>query len=744
MNNPNLYWSRRVDALAEQIPPANDCQFFGSEAYREYSQTSARNMVIGITDSLNQRGYKISDAEANRRADSITVMMEADPSMTACTNGDLIILGHESDLVRTYNTREERHFAIQGLRVHEVGHILFTDFPTNAYWTDQLSAGKWFPEPPKRITTPGGMGLNTELAKGDPSFCQAFAMVARQIENSLEDGFIEREITDLYGGLAAGELATVNSVLFDVSPTFEVGMKEKDASEFGCMMTQILLYAKFDASKEEGMDDVQREIFDECIDIIDEGKYERDSRKRLKCVNELCCVLYPLFEKYVKDMANKIQKQQNQQSNGQKGKSGKGAGTGSAGQGSSNQQGQAGNGQSGNNQQNGNQGQSGGTQNQSGDAGQQPSPEAIKKALEQAVKAAQKAAQQAGKSQETQNRNTQSVTQSAAKTPEAKAHQFGKQSPHQTTASSKGASRGESDLSAAELDVSIIEKNRKQEEAQKKANAEAREALKRETQEISKEIGTGVQVVYAEQVNENNIAIYRRLSQDLLGVTKNLERRLKTTIRDEENDDTVSGLPMGSRVEARLAYHQDGKIFSRKNFPRDNPRLAVGYLCDESGSMSRDAILASIRTGIIIQDLCERMGLPCYVCGFTTGYGGLQIIDYVDKNVDGKDKYRITGMSSRGGTPTAPAMQYMASKLRREQTERRLLIVSTDGCSSGGRDAVQAAIRKLQKDHIVTIGAGIGASRSQVQNEFGANFLDINDLDTMPKILCDIVRKNLA
>ena len=101
---------------------------------------------------------------------------------------------------------------------------------------------------------------------------------------------------------------------------------------------------------------------------------------------------------------------------------------------------------------------------------------------------------------------------------------------------------------------------------------------------------------------------------------------------------------MGSRVEARLAYHRDGKIFSRKNFPRDNPRLAVGYLCDESGSMRDDAIEASIRTGIIIQDLCYRMELPCYVCGFTTSGFGLQIINYVDQDIDGKDKYRITGI----------------------------------------------------------------------------------------------------
>lgn len=215
-------------------------------------------------------------------------------------------------------------------------------------------------------------------------------------------------------------------------------------------------------------------------------------------------------------------------------------------------------------------------------------------------------------------------------------------------------------------------------------------------------------------------------------------------IRDEENDDTVSGLPMGSRVEARLAYHRDGKIFSRKNFPRDNPRLAVGYLCDESGSMRDDAIEASIRTGIIIQDLCYRMELPCYVCGFTTSGFGLQIINYVDQDIDGKDKYRITGMQSRSGTPTGPAMKYMAEKLKKETAEKRLLIVSTDGCSASGRDGIQKTIKELSRYGILVVGTGIGSARAQVENEFGKNFIDIGNLEAMPQILCNIVKRNLA
>lgn len=310
----------------------------------------------------------------------------------------------------------------------------------------------------------------------------------------------------------------------------------------------------------------------------------------------------------------------------------------------------------------------------------------------------------------------------------------------------KGSSIGQPDLGAATMDLKSIENQRKIEAATEQANEELNAQLKKEAAEMRKTVGTRLEVTRAEKVSDSNVATYKRLSSDLLGVTKNLERRLKTVIRDEENDDAVAGLPMGSRVEARLAYHQDGKIFSRKNFPRDNPRLAVGYLCDESGSMSGSAIQASVRTGIIIQDLCERMELPCYICGYTTAsnYGGTQILEYVDQDIDGKDKYRITGMASRGGTPTMPAMRYMGEKLRREQAEKRLLIVSTDGCSDGGRESIQQVIKDLRKKYnIIVIGAGIGSSRGSVEHEFGDNFIDISNLETMPRVLCNIVKKNL-
>lgn len=44
--------------------------------------------------------------------------------------------------------------------------------------------------------------------------------VAKGVENALEDGYIEREIQLLYGGLAATELATLNDLLLEDMKSF--------------------------------------------------------------------------------------------------------------------------------------------------------------------------------------------------------------------------------------------------------------------------------------------------------------------------------------------------------------------------------------------------------------------------------------------------------------------------------------------------------------------------------------------
>lgn len=741
----NKYWSHRIAQLAEKVPETDDLSFFTSEVYRDFTEQGVKDLICGTCTYLRTLGYDISEAQEKERISDMVVTMSTDKNMTACTNGDSMIIGVNNPLVKYFPNRELRHYAIQGLRVHETAHVLFTDFKTIDMWQAALSNGNWWPVVPDHAQDPEGAELTQVLSKKE--FSKSFAAIAGRLENAIEDGFIEREIKEMYKGLATTELCTTNDAQLSMASTFGEFLKA-GRSAYSAMFQQVLMYAKYDITMVDDMPEQYSDVFDACMEVVDDVKCERDAKKRLCGVNEICCILYPLF----KEMLTEESEKQNQQSSG----SGNGKpGNGNGGSGSSqNSQGQ----------QNGNSGSQGGSsdsQNNSGNGNGNGNgngvgsmtAEQLSEALKEAVKQIEQAAKNVGVNN-LPDRHNNSITSQAGKNEDAKKRERSKQgsdnangkSNGDSIANAPGANSGKSDLSAAKCDIEVIERERKRNVATAQANNEANDKLRQEGKEVGREIGTNIYVRRAAEVPQSNIETYNRLSAGLLSITKNLERRLKTTIRDEENDDTVAGLPMGSRVEARLAYHQDGKIFSRKNFPRDNPRLAVGYLCDESGSMSKTAISASVRTAIILQDLCERMELPCYICGFTTeDLKGVDIITYVDMNVDGKDKYRTTGMASRGGTPTVPAMKYMGKKLLKDSTEKKILIVSTDGCSGQGYgETVRDVIKKLQHDGVMVIGAGIGDSKPRIQEEFGSNFLDISNLDAMPKILCNIVKKNLV
>ena len=751
----NKYWSHRIAQLAEKVPETDDLSFFSSEAYRDFTEQGVKDLICGTCTYLRTLGYDITKEQEEERINDMVVMMSTDENMTACTNGDSMIIGVNNSLVKYFPNRELRHYAIQGLRVHETAHVLFTDFKTIDMWLGALRNGNWWPVVPDHAQDPDGAELTQVLSKKE--FSKSFAAIAGRLENAIEDGFIEREIKEMYKGLATTELCTTNDAMLSMASTFGEFLKA-GRSAYSAMFQQVLMYAKYDITMVDDMPEQYSDIFDACMEVVDDVKCERDVKKRLCGVNELCCILYPLF----KEMLTKNSEKQNQQSsgsgNGKPGNSGfglpqnsQGQKDGSNGQSDPNQNGNGSQNGSGNAQNNSSNG------NENGNSVGSMTAEQLSEALKEAVKQIEQAAKNVGVNN-LPDRHSKSITNQAGKNAEAKKRESGKQGSgnnangngngnSNSIANAPGANSGKSDLSAAKCDIKAIEKARKQEIATAQANNEANNQLAQEGAKIGSEIGTKISVRRAAEVPQSNIDTYNLLSAGLLSVTKNLERRLKTTIRDEENDDAVAGLPMGSRVEARLAYHQDGKIFSRKNFPRDNPRLAVGYLCDESGSMSDKAIAASVRTAIILQDLCERMELPCYICGFTTGgySGSVDIITYVDKNVDGKDKYRTTGMASRGGTPTVPAMKYMGKKLMKDSTEKKILIVSTDGCSGRGYDeTVRDVIKKLQHDGVMVIGAGIGDSKPRIQEEFGSNFLDISNLDAMPKILCNIVKKNLV
>lgn len=736
-------WNRRLAELQEKYEASqmSDKAFFESPEYRDFTQKAAEDMVNGICGYLRRHGFSITEAEEAERVRSINLEVFHDEASdcTAYTNGQYVRINAGHKLLAPLNGRELRHFGVQGFRVHEIAHVIFSDFPTTMAWLNQLGVGNWWPVAPDGLATSEGQALDAKL-KNDPQYRDVVVKIAKHVENSLDDGYIEREVRALYGGLAATELATLNDMLLEDMESFGTQL-ENNVPPFFAIMNQLLLYAKFDMMMADDCPEEYLDMLEKCMFAIDDVKCERDPQKRVAGVNEILCILYPLLDETVQNMQDKQKQQPQQNQPAQKNQNGQ---QGQAGQQNQQQQGQQN--QQGQQTQQGQQSQQG----QAGQQGQQGQPggqaQGAPMTAEQhdkLVEALNAAAQKAGTSDAPQNRTSGSLA-NTRKSQNAKAESkvpAGKAAPHDQVSNTPGASLGESDLSAGKWEVDSIQKSAADAQANRQVEAEMKREMQKEAKSV---VGGGVSIDRAAEVSAENIARYDRMAGAITAISRNIERRFRTIIRDEENDDSISGLTMGTRLEARLLYHKDGKCFSRKNFPRDTPRLAIGYLADESVSMSTEAVDASIKTGIILEDLCRRMELPCYIGGFTSHISQpLQYISYVEYgSVDAKDKYRLTGMSSRGGTPTGYAVHYMTARLKKLPTASKLLIVSTDG-RSNSTDLLQREIKEAQKAGVTVIGAGIGASRDAIQSEFGDAFLDISDMEKMPQLLANIVKRNL-
>lgn len=255
--------------------PLTNKELFESEEYRDFTQKAAEDMVNGICGYLRRQGFHITEAQEDERVRSIKMDIHyaEDDMTTAFTDGAHIGINAGNKMLAPLKKQELRHFAVQGFRVHEIGHVIFSDFPTTQAWLHQLEKGEWWPVAPKGITTESGAALDKKL-KQEHYYRQVLLQVAKGVENALEDGYIEREIQLLYGGLAATELATLNDLLLEDMKSFGEQLSD-GVKPFFVMLNQLLLYAKFDMTMAEGCPEEYLPMLEECIFTIDEVMWKK-------------------------------------------------------------------------------------------------------------------------------------------------------------------------------------------------------------------------------------------------------------------------------------------------------------------------------------------------------------------------------------------------------------------------------------------------------------------------------------
>ncbi len=267
------------------------------------------------------------------------------------------------------------------------------------------------------------------------------------------------------------------------------------------------------------------------------------------------------------------------------------------------------------------------------------------------------------------------------------------------------------------------------------------------------DIHSGVNIVVhrISEVDEHLENQYHEICGPLLNISRQLQRNLVQKLKDQQHGGKQTGLVMGRRLDAHALCRNDGKVFYKNNLPNEIPRISVGLLLDESGSMScGDRSTYARAAAIILYDFCQSLRIPIMVYGHSTGWSsGVNLFSYAEfESVDSGDKYRLMDISARGSNRDGAALRYVAEQLCKRNEEVRLLILVSDGqpADSGySGTAAEEDLRGIKQEYrrkgILFVAAAIGDDKQNIERIYGDSFLDITDLNQLPVKLTAVIKR---
>ena len=235
------------------------------------------------------------------------------------------------------------------------------------------------------------------------------------------------------------------------------------------------------------------------------------------------------------------------------------------------------------------------------------------------------------------------------------------------------------------------------------------------------------------KVSEDMIQQYNDCAGPLLEISKRMQKELLKKLKEVRNGYKMTGLYCGKRLNTHSLYRDDMKYFYNSKLPQEKSKLSVGILIDESGSMSCGNRTTSARAAaIVLEDFCRGLNIPCCIYGHTESWS-VDMYNYVSfDNIDAKDKYRLMGISARGGNRDGAALAFVGREMQKRTEENRIIILISDGQPAASNyygEAAEADLRSIKKalnrEGIPLFAAAIGEDKENIHRIYGDGFLDI-------------------
>lgn len=759
-----------------------------------------------LSSAFEEKAAAITRRYRSARRIKVHLCWSPDSGMTAFTDNNAITINCANGLCKDA-VREPRYKMVLGLFSHELGHILYTDFVAALSYFNYLGKGKWYPEKPV-ADDPDEKTAISEIEDylKDPTTGKILVRLFHQLNNAMEDGYIEERILTRYPGTLGHGLNFLRSRHKNEMPTVTMMIENEESGQshiFFSLEQMILEYVKFGTISygDTERSDERIQTLYHLLPVLDEFLNEHVGKKRLAITNKVVIALWEYIKSFIDFIKEKQEEQERSKSSAGSGSSGGGGsvddllseltednvhgsseeGTGSASPVADKEE--------------------EGTKSKSG------TEKARRKTAEEAKSSSagsseKKTAKDKKKSSDSESSEKDGMAESASSeisgTKDAGA---GKSDPDVSGSadsimeSGVGSIGGEDESLSLEPgdheapDGDVFEEvegdgeedydpdyaeefNSKsaseissllEEMAERSVLEDLEKETERDLNRFSDDIkygpmhtGVNVHVHRETVVPDEKIEAYKECAAPLLAISRKLQKSVKQKIKDIQLGGKQTGLLMGRRIEVRNLHRNDGKVFYKNNLPQDFPRMAIGVLIDESGSMSCHGRDVSARAAaIILYDFCRALDIPVCIYGHSTEYSkgreDVAIYSYAEfDDVDKKDAYRLMGVHARSNNRDAVPLRFVAERLLRRPEDEKILILISDGQPAansyyGTKPCEELAnIKKeYERKHIGFVAAAIGDDKEQIEKIYGDAFLDITDLNTLPLKLTNVIKKHL-
>ena len=699
--------------IMDEKSKITDEEFFTSKEYRGY--------LADITEAATKR---------YRRPIHVTVFADPEDSTVAYTDYNGIVINACNHITWSMPTRKLRSMSIEGFNAHENSHNLFTDNRIAHAYFNSLEHGKFYPKKPTRLK--GDQKLNAQgiidalMDDTDPIPKTVILRTAKALSNILEDGYVDARYSYEFPGNPARGIALNNVRFAETVPDIDT-MIDKQFYPHNIVLNLLLEYVRArEVNNLTGYTGEYMDRFLAALPLVDACIYDEDGRARFDAVNRIMIDLWPLMQRCFDDLRDK---QQNDVSS-------------SSGSGNSTTPGTG--------------------EDSDSDDGMGAVQDALESQLPQiapnfTMKSGPVPFNGAFAPDEEQ---AQELLEQVSK---ALSEETARIAAHRTEtiiSNGDGSIVQDSEYEGAGYEFSATDIERVLEEiATGKVNESLEEELSEELQSEATSIQYGnahrninITVHRMSHVNQNLIDSYTAVAPQLLMLSKRLQRSVSAILRDKRQGGKQTGLYVGKHLDQHAFHRNDGRVFCNKRLPTEPINMSVALLVDESGSMCGcDRITKARATAIVVQDFCEKLGIPIMIVGHTASCAHVELFSYADfKSVDKKDRYRLMDMSARYCNRDGAALRYVAEKLSKQNSDVKMLFIICDGQPNDDGytgTAAEADLRGIKLEYsrkgVQIFAAAIGDDRANIERIYGAGYLDITDLNQLPIMLTQLIARNL-